>query len=153
MCIRDRPNSDSYRESNTFIAGTKPVVVDTPFIKLGLAVCYDLRFPELFRSMVNDGVQMVALPAAFTKTTGRAHWEILLRARAIENQIWMLGAGQCGSHANNKQTYGNSMIVDPWGQIMQKAETNGNSVCVVDIKSDEQTQIRQTFPCLKHRVL
>ena len=142
----------TYSESETFTAGKTPVVVDTPFIKLGLAVCYDLRFPELFRLLIDQGAEMVALPSAFTANTGKAHWETLLRARAIENQIWVIGSAQYGMHANNKETYGHSMIVNPWGSIVSCAEKPQDSVCIAKINKKEQSYLRNTLPCLNHRV-
>lgn len=141
---------DMYKESDTYVAGTEPVIAPTPFGILGLAVCYDLRFPELFRTM---NAHLVVLPSAFTIPTGEAHWEVLLRARAIENQVWILGAGQWGTHANGKQTYGHSMIVDPWGRVAGCLEEPQDSVLVVEIDLEEQAQMRQSFPCLSHRVL
>ena len=146
-------NDDSYHESNVFVAGTEPVVVDTPFAKIGLAVCYDLRFPELFRLMSKQGAEIVSLPAAFTAVTGAAHWEVLLRARAIENQVWLLGAGQNGVHANGKKTYGHSMIVDSWGTVTQRLENQDEAVAVSTVDLKEQARLRRSFPCLEHRTI
>src|SRR3990167_1884367 len=106
---------ECYAESKTTTAGNQVVVVPTPFGKLGLAVCYDVRFPELFRAMHEKQVEVVALPAAFTLTTGSVHWDVLVRSRAIENQIYLIAAAQTGLHENGRKTYGHSMIVDPWG--------------------------------------
>lgn len=148
------PNgADSYHESRMFTAGNKPVVVETPFAKIGMAICYDLRFPELFRLMSERGAEIVSLPSAFTAVTGAAHWEVLMRARAIENQTWLLGAGQNGTHANSKKTYGHSMIVDPWGTITQRLESQNEAVAVATIDLGEQTYLRNSFPCLNHRVV
>ncbi len=143
----------SYHESKIFAAGHRPVVAETPFAKLGMAVCYDLRFPELFRLMSEQGAEVVSLPSAFTALTGAAHWRVLLRARAIENQTWLLGAGQNGTHANGKKTYGHSMAVDPWGTVIQQLEDQNEAVAVVTIDLTEQARLRNSFPCLSHRVI
>src|SRR5690606_10424999 len=110
-------NGEQYRESNTIEAGNRITTVSTPFGCLGLAICYDLRFPELFRRLVAAGAQVFAVPAAFTAHTGRAHWETLVRARAIENLVYVVASGQGGRHANQRETHGDSMIVSPWGEV------------------------------------
>jgi len=143
-------NGERYTESDTIEAGDQAVVVDTPFGKLGLSVCYDLRFPELFRTMLDQGMELLALPSAFTAITGRAHWEPLVRARAIENLCYVLAAGQGGYHVNGRETYGHSMIVDPWGQVMNEL-ANGSGLVCADIDMDRLRNIRRTFPCLEHR--
>lgn len=143
-------SDESYNESQTIEAGDRSVVVDTPFGRLGLAICYDLRFPELFRTMLDEGMELLALPSAFTAITGRAHWEPLVRARAIENLCYVMAAGQGGYHVNGRETYGHSMIVDPWGQIMNELATGSGLVCA-EIDRERLGSIRRTFPCLEHR--
>ena len=144
---------ESYNESETIEYGkTELKVVDTPFGKIGLAVCYDLRFPELFRGLLDLGAQIVVLPAAFTDTTGRAHWESLLRARAIENLIYVVAAAQGGYHLSGRATYGDSMIVDPWGTILHRIHT-GAGMAIAEIKLEYLESRRKTFPCIKHRRL
>jgi len=141
---------EQYTESKTIEAGDQVVVVDTPFGKLGLAVCYDLRFPELFRTMLDQGMELLVLPSAFTAITGKAHWEVLIRARAIENLSYVMAAGQGGYHINGRATYGHSMIVDPWGQVMNEL-ANGSGLVCADISIERLRNIRRTFPCLDHR--
>jgi nitrilase len=143
-------SDERYTESDTIDAGDRAVVVDTPFGKLGLAVCYDLRFPELFRTMLDQGMELLALPSAFTAVTGKAHWEILVRARAIENLCYVFAAGQGGYHLNGRATYGHSMIVDPWGLVMNELATGSGLVCA-DPSLTRLRNIRRTFPCLDHR--
>lgn len=141
---------EHYEESGWTEPGTEVVVADTPFGRLGLAVCYDLRFPELFRRMSALGVDIIALPSAFTAVTGRAHWEILLRARAIENLAYVVAAAQGGFHANGRETHGNSMIVDPWGTILDRRTEGGSGIVVATVDLDRQQQLRRTFPVLEH---
>ena len=143
-------SDEKYTESDSIEAGDQAVVVDTPFGKLGLAICYDLRFPELFRTMLEHGMEIIALPSAFTAITGRAHWNTLVRARAIENLCFVLAAAQGGYHLNGRETYGHSMIVDPWGQVMNEL-ANGSGLVCADIDLDYLQDIRRTFPCLDHR--
>lgn len=139
-----------YSESTTTEPGKNIVVIQTPFGKLGLAVCYDLRFPEMFRLMHEQGVELIALPAAFTYTTGAAHWEILVRARAIENLVYIIAAGQTGIHPNHRKTFGHSMIVNPWGEI-KASLAQGNGVVIAEIHLDYLHQVRNEFPALTHR--
>ncbi len=147
------PETDErYRESDTIEAGTQPLVVDTPFGRLGLAICYDLRFPELFRTMLSCGVDLIAVPSAFTAKTGAAHWELLVRARAVENLCYVIAAGQGGFHMNGRQTHGRSMIVDPWGKVLGAKET-GPGFVVAEIDPELLARIRGGFPVLKHRRL
>lgn len=143
-------SDERYTESDTIEAGDRAVVVDTPFGKLGLAICYDLRFPELFRTMLDQGMELLALPSAFTAITGKAHWETLVRARAIENLCYVFAAGQGGYHLSGRATYGHSMIVDPWGQVMNELATGSGLVCA-DMNLEHLHNIRRTFPCLDHR--
>lgn len=146
-------NPESYRESDVFEPGHEPVVVDTPVGRLGMATCFDLRFPELFRRLTELGATWVCLPSAFTEATGRAHWEPLLRARAIENQIYMVASAQVGHHASGRETYGHSMIVDPWGQVLANARTLPDCLITADIDAQIQGHIRRQFPVLPLRRL
>ena len=143
-------NEESYNESETYDAGEKICVLDTPFGRLGVAICYDLRFPELFRHMVEQKVELIAIPAAFTASTGRAHWDVLVRARAIENLCYVVAADQGGFHVNGRETYGDSMIVNPWGTVLTRLK-RGTGVICSDIEHDRLAEIRQKFPVLKHR--
>jgi nitrilase len=145
-------SNESYNESETIEAGDDVVVVDTPFGKLGMAVCYDLRFPELFRAMADVGMEICVLPSAFTNLTGRAHWESLLRARAIENLCYMIAPDQGGYHKNGRETYGDSMIVDPWGVVLNRLP-HGTGVVVSDVDLEKLRKTRQNFPALKHKRL
>lgn len=141
---------DRYRESETYQPGDEVVVADTPFGRLGMAVCYDLRFPELFRALVEKGAEIIALPAAFTALTGRAHWEVLVRARAIENLSFVIAAGQGGYHVNGRETYGDSMVVDPWGIILARHPRNAGVACA-EIDLERLRGLRQNLPALTHR--
>ena len=145
-------SSEHYRESATIEPGEEIVVIDSPFGRLGLAVCYDLRFPEMFRRMLDRGLELLAVPAAFTATTGKAHWEVLVRCRAIENLTYLITAGQGGRHANGRETFGHSMIVDPWGSVLVQAPCGEASIgCALD--KDFQISLRRDFPVLEHRSL
>ena len=141
---------ESYDEARTIVPGANVVSFDAPFGKVGLAVCYDLRFPELFRAMGDCTLMLV--PAAFTYTTGSAHWEILLRARAIENQCYVLAAAQGGTHANGRRTWGHSMLIDPWGKIV-KVLAEGEGVVAGEIDLALMAEVRASLPALKHRRL
>ncbi len=144
--------SESYRESANFTPGTKPVLAPTPAGLLGLSVCYDLRFPELYRPLVAAGAQWLSVPAAFTVPTGRAHWEVLLRARAIENLSFVVAAAQWGRHANGRETYGDSLIIDYWGTVLARLPSgHGVITATLDLAAQEET--RRNFPALSHRVL
>lgn len=143
-------NAETYNESQTIEPGREPTVVETPFGKLGLAVCYDLRFPELFRRMADQGVELIALPSAFTAITGRAHWEVLVRARAIENLVYMVAAAQGGYHVNGRETYGHSMIVDPWGLILDQLPS-GSGFVSAEMDPKRIADTRRNFPALQHR--
>lgn len=145
-------SAEQYTESLTITPGERIVVVDTPFGCLGLAVCYDLRFPELFRRMIDKGAQLIAVPSAFTAYTGRAHWEALVRVRAIENQCYVIAAAQGGYHVNGRETYGDSMIVDPWGTVLDRLP-NGAGVVSATIDMDHLARIRRSFPAVAHRRL
>ena len=148
----DLANGESYKESETIASGAEVVVVNTPFGRLGLAVCYDLRFPELFRKLIDQGAEIIALPAAFTATTGKAHWEVLVRARAIENLCFMIAANQGGFHFNGRNTYGDSMVVDPWGNVLNRL-SQGAGVVIADVDLEHMHNTRRTFPCLQHRII
>jgi predicted amidohydrolase len=141
---------ESYNEGRTLIAGREPVAFDTPFGRVGMSICYDLRFPELYRAL-GDCVLMLA-PSAFTATTGKAHWDLLVRARAVENQCYLLAAAQGGVHSNRRATHGHSMLVDPWGEIVAQADA-GFGVVVGDIDSDRIREVRKNLPALSHRTL
>jgi deaminated glutathione amidase len=145
-------SSESYTESETIAPGEQVVVVDTPFGKLGLAICYDLRFPELFRAMIDVGMEICVLPSAFTSLTGNAHWEPLLRARAIENLCYMVAAGQGGYHINGRETHGDSMIVDPWGVVLNRLPS-GTGVVVSKLDMEMLKRTRSNFPSLQHKRL
>jgi nitrilase len=145
-------SGENYNESETIEPGDQVVVVETPFGRLGLAVCYDLRFPALFRLMIDQDVEFVALPSAFTALTGRAHWEILVRARAVENLCYVIAAAQGGYHVNGRETYGDSMIVDPWGRILDRLPS-GSGFVIADVDMEYLRSTRRNFPVLEHRKL
>jgi deaminated glutathione amidase len=150
--VRITESNERYNESATIEPGDSIVVIDTPFGKLGLAICYDLRFPGLFRRMIEEGVEIFAMPSAFTAITGKAHWDALVRARAIENMCFMIASAQGGYHANGRETYGHSMIVDPWGIVLDNL-SRGSGVVVADIDLGRLRDLRRTFPVLEHRKL
>jgi len=141
---------ESYSEPRTIEAGSEVVVVDSPFGRLGLSICYDLRFPELYRAMKN--VDLILAPSAFTATTGKAHWETLIRARAIENLAYVLAPAQGGSHPNGRETNGDSMLVDPWGVVIDRLP-KGNGVVIGEIDRDHMRRLRASLPALSHRRL
>jgi nitrilase len=142
--------TESYRESAHVAAGAQPAVIDTPVGRLGLSVCYDVRFPELYRHLSAAGAQLLLVPSAFTGPTGRAHWETLLRARAIENLCYVIAPAQSGFHPSGRETYGDSMIVDFWGRILQRVP-RGTGCAIADVDLPRQTAVRQSFPALAHR--
>lgn len=141
-----------YLESDTFEPGEEVVTVDTPAGRLGLAICYDLRFPELFRALREQGAEWVTLPSAFTYQTGLAHWHPLIRARAIENQIWMVAAGQGGEHDAKRRTYGHSMIVDPWGATVTEV-SEGVTLTLAELDPEHTAHTRERMPVWSHRRL
>ena len=141
---------ESYSEPRTIEAGKDVVTFDSPFGRIGLSICYDLRFPELYRAM--QGVDLILAPSAFTATTGKAHWETLIRARAIENLSYVLAPAQGGLHANKRETNGDSMLVDPWGFVIDRLP-RGPGVVVGDIDHDQLKRVRASLPALTHRVL
>ena len=141
---------ESFDESRTIVPGTTVGVLQTPFARIGLSVCYDLRFPELYRAMGH--CDLIVVPSAFTYTTGRAHWEVLLRARAIENQCYLLAAAQGGKHANGRRTWGHSLLADPWGEV-KACRDEGEGIVVGDIDRELIAGVRGSLPALKHRKL
>jgi nitrilase len=145
-----RKGTESYDEAATIERGDQVVTFDSPLGRVGLAICYDLRFPELFRAL--GALDLLILPAAFTETTGRAHWEMLLRARAVENQCYLLAAAQGGQHPTGRMTHGNSMIIDPWGEILARMD-KGEGVVVADFDPQRISDTRASLPALKHRIL
>lgn len=150
MFVADLPGGESPRENETYAAGSKAVLGDAPFGKVGMTICYDLRFPGLYRRLAQAGAAMLAAPSAFTQSTGRDHWEVLLRARAIENGAWVLAPAQGGEHADGRRTYGRSMIVDPWGLVA--AQASGEDPQVVDARIDlaRVDRTRRALPALQH---
>ena len=136
----------------TIERGDKPVVVDTPVGRVGLSICYDLRFPELYHQLTLQGAQLFTVPSAFTAVTGIAHWEVLLRARDIENLCYVLAPNQGGMHTNGRNTHGHSMIVEPWGKILCE-QPNGAGLIIADIELQRLQQLRLQFPCNNHHVL
>ncbi|HET7202509.1 MAG TPA: carbon-nitrogen hydrolase family protein [Steroidobacteraceae bacterium] len=143
---------ESHRESKAVRPGSHPVVVDTPAGRLGLAVCYDVRFPELFRQLLAEGAEWFSLPSAFTVPTGRAHWELLLRTRAVENLCYLVAAAQSGFHENGRETHGDSMIVEPWGRVVARLP-RGTGVITAELDLVRQRRLRQDFPAVDHRRL
>ncbi len=141
---------ERYSEETTIEHGKKVVAFDSPFGRIGLSICYDLRFPELYRAM--GEVDLILLPSAFTETTGKAHWEILIRARAIENLAYVLAPAQGGYHLNGRETHGDSMIVDPWGVILDRLP-RGSGVVVAGMNRAHIQRLRQSLPALRHRTL
>jgi len=141
---------EQYCESDSVEAGVLPETVELDGWKIGLSICYDLRFPELYRHYSSIGCNILTVPAAFTVPTGKAHWKTLLRARAIENQCYVLAAGQCGEHPGGRNTWGHSMIVDPWGEIIAEAG-NEETVIIAEISLSKMNTIRQIIPALTHR--
>jgi nitrilase len=139
-----------YREDKLIEAGSDILVIDSPFGKIGIAICYDLRFPELFRAMKD--IDLLVIPSAFTETTGKAHWEILIRARAIENQCYVLAPAQGGYHLSGRETHGNSMIVDPWGIVLDRL-SRGSGVITGFLNKEYIKSIRKSLPALKHRTI
>ena len=147
----DLPNGESWRESATYTPGTEAVIADVGGVKLGLAICYDLRFAELFRTYAENGAHILALPAAFTQQTGEAHWHVLLRARAIETGSFVVAAAQGGTHDDGRQTFGHSMIIDPWGRILVEKNDTEPGVIAADLDLALVTDARARIPNLKNR--
>ncbi|MBL7479804.1 carbon-nitrogen hydrolase family protein [Legionella bononiensis] len=143
---------EAHQESSTIERGHNVVVVDTPVGKIGLTVCYDLRFPELYQQLLRKGAELFTVPSAFTAVTGLAHWEVLLRARAIENLCYVLAPNQGGQHENGRHTYGHSMVIEPWGKILSQKQV-GAGMITADIDLQRLEQLRRHFPCVDHHVL
>jgi predicted amidohydrolase len=141
---------ERFNEAETIEPGDKPLAIDSPFGRIAISVCYDVRFPELYRALAP--MDLILVPSAFTATTGRAHWETLLRARAIENLAWVLAPAQGGKHANGRETHGHSMIVDPWGQVVAERAA-GPGVIVAEVDPAFQAKMRASLPTLTHRVM
>jgi deaminated glutathione amidase len=144
------PNGESYRESKVFRPGTDAVIADLPWGKLGITICYDLRFPGLYRALAQAGAEMLAIPSAFTKPTGEAHWHTLMRARAIETGCYVFAAAQAGKHENGRETYGHSLIVGPWGDIIAEAGGLETGVIYADIDLVKVIEARSQVPSLLH---
>ena len=150
--FRFETERESYDEARVLEAGTMPVALQAGALRVGLSVCYDLRFPELYRALADPPCDVMSVPAAFTYTTGRAHWELLLRARAVENQCYVLAAAQGGTHENGRRTWGHSMVVDPWGEVLAVLP-EGEGVVAADVDAKRLAQVRQQLPALMHRRL
>lgn len=146
----DLDNGESWRESATYTPGECARVADLPFAKLGFAICYDMRFPQIFRAQALAGATVLTAPAAFTRQTGEAHWHVLLRARAIENGAWVIAAAQGGKHEDGRETYGHSIIIDPWGRIVAEANGNEPGVVVAEIDTAQSIAARAKIPNLKN---
>ena len=145
-------NGPTIRESDHVEAGSEVVVADTPLAKFGLSICYDLRFPELYRRLVTHGAEVLLVPAAFTSQTGKDHWEVLIRARAIENFCWVIAPAQTGHHIKGRSSHGHTMIVDPWGTIVAQC-SDGPGFCIAEIDPDLMDRARKSIPALQHRRL
>jgi predicted amidohydrolase len=143
---------DRYRESDTYAAGDEVVVAQTPFGGVGLSICYDLRFPELYRRQVEAGARWLCVPSAFTRETGRDHWEVLLRARAIESQCYVIAPAQCGRHAPDRASYGRSLVIDPWGLVMAQGGDEP-AVLIADCPDEAIDRVRGAVPSLRNRRL
>lgn len=146
----DLPTGESWRESAAYTAGEGATVVDTPAGALGLSICYDMRFPDLYRALTDAGATILAMPAAFTRPTGQAHWHVLLRARAIEGAAFVVAAAQSGEHQDGRATYGHSLVIDPWGEVLlDMGEAPGLSFAELDFA--RQDDVRARVPALRHR--
>ncbi len=149
----DIPGGAVLKESDATAPGSELVVVDIAGARVGLSICYDVRFPELYRALVKDaGAEVLLVPAAFTAHTGAAHWELLLRARAVEDQAWVVAAAQWGKHNEKRESFGHAMIVDPWGTIVEQ-QAEGDGVVFATLDSETVTKRRTQMPCLAHAVL
>ena len=145
----DLPSGESYRESNSYQPGADAVVAELPWGGLGLTICYDVRFPTLHRTLAKNGARFLASPAAFTKTTGEAHWHTLLKARAIESQCFVFAAAQCGRHDNGRETYGHSLLISPWGEVLAEGNVHP-SVIISEVKCSDVDEVRARVPSLSH---
>jgi predicted amidohydrolase len=146
----DIPDGARYKESETVVPGEEPVVATTSLGRVGLTICYDLRFPELYRRLSSLGAEVVFIPAAFTLFTGKDHWEVLVRARAIENLSYVVAPAQVGRHSANRMTFGNAMVVDPWGTVLARCP-EGEGVCVAPFQRERLERVRRELPALSHR--
>jgi predicted amidohydrolase len=146
----DLPNGDKYRESDTNQAGDEIVLADAGRVKIGMSICYDVRFPQLYRQLAQQGAEILTIPAAFTVPTGQAHWEVLLRARAIESGAFVLASAQVGLHDGGRATYGHSMIINPWGQILAEIQGDGTGFAVAELDLAEVAKARSAIPAILH---
>lgn len=145
----DLPSGEKYRESNTVAGGNRAVTADLPWGKIGLTICYDVRFPQLYRALAKNGAFLLTVPSAFTDTTGKAHWHVLLRARAIENGAFVMAPAQGGTHANGRKTFGHSLIIAPWGEVLAEGGTEPG-VILADIDTAAAADARARVPNLQH---
>ncbi|MDE2371960.1 MAG: carbon-nitrogen hydrolase family protein [Burkholderiales bacterium] len=143
---------ESYDEGRTLLAGDAPVAFQAGALRVGLSICYDLRFPELYRALMQPPCDVICVPAAFTYTTGQAHWELLLRARAVENQCYVLASAQGGTHPNGRRTFGHSMVIDPWGEVLARCD-EGEGLAIAEFDPARIAQVRMQLPALAHRRL
>ena len=143
--------TEQYDEGRVLAAGAEPVAFDAAGVRVGLSVCYDLRFPELYRALMQPPCDLLSVPSAFTYPTGAAHWEMLLRARAVENQCYVIAAAQGGTHENGRRTYGHSLVVDPWGEIVAIRREEGEGVVVAELDAARMASVRMQLPALAHR--
>lgn len=141
---------ESYKESSVFLPGEELAVLETPLGRMGIGVCYDLRFPEMFRAQLDMGMEFCVVPSAFTESTGRAHWLTLMRARAVENLCYFAAAAQVGDHGSGRRTYGHSLILDPWGEVLDE-RAEGEGVVLAELDMEHQRTTRASFPALQHR--
>ncbi|MYZ49532.1 carbon-nitrogen hydrolase family protein [Propylenella binzhouense] len=146
----DLPNGESWRESAVYNAGGEAVVADLPWCRLGVAICYDIRFPQLFRAEAHAGATVLTAPAAFTRQTGEAHWNILQRARAIENGAFVISAAQAGRHQDGRETYGHSIVVSPWGEVLAEGSGDGPELVMAEIDPAKSAEARQRIPALRN---
>jgi len=143
---------ERYDEARTLQPGRAPVAFDAGGLRIGLSVCYDLRFPELYRALTRPPCDLLSVPSAFTYTTGLAHWEVLLRVRAIENQCYVVAAAQGGTHENGRRTFGHSLIVDPWGEVVACRSDDGEGIVLADVRRERIDEVRKHLPALEHRL-
>jgi predicted amidohydrolase len=146
----DLDNGESWRESAVYSPGAVARMADLPFARLGFAICYDVRFPELFKTQAQAGAEIISVPAAFTRQTGEAHWEILLRARAIENGVYIIAAAQAGVHEDGRETFGHSMIIDPWGRVLASAGGTGEAVVLAEVDPAAVKAAHDKIPNLRN---
>lgn len=146
----DLPTGESWRESASYAAGDRPVVVGTPLGRMGLSICYDMRFPDLYRALTDAGAQILSVPASFTRPTGAAHWHVLLRARAIEAGVYLVAAAQTGVHEDGRATYGHSLVVDPWGEVLLDMG-EGPGIGYAEVDPARVEDVRSRVPALHHR--